>query len=176
MSYRQPSPSVGHVEADLVAYVRGHARLIDDGHQRPAGYAYSSTPHLLLAHGRLFAPAVRPGAIERMRDHFCFENAAAVAREQNLIYAEGFAAFTTASGLTMPLPHAWCLTTDGAVVDPTWDNGDAYLGIAFTDTTLLPSSNRGLLDDHRNSDRFLREGLAPGTYTDLGRPLPVDPA
>jgi hypothetical protein len=42
-----------------------------------------------------------------------------------LTYVEGYA-FSS-----IPINHAWLITSDGQVVDPTWEEGSSYFGISF---------------------------------------------
>ncbi|XVU24243.1 hypothetical protein ACQPZJ_44605 [Actinoplanes sp. CA-054009] len=155
-------------------YVRAHVTLVDrSGHTR-AGWRYPTSSHLLLAEGRLYAPGPLPGEVGKMPDRFCFQNAAEVARLHGLTYAEGMAAFSN-GGAFGCLAHAWCVTADGAVIDPTWDPGVgvAYLGIAVTDQRLWPRQNRGLLDNYELSAPFLRGGFPPGSALPAGRSVPA---
>ena len=61
----------------------------------------------------------------------CFENASRLAEsDADLTYVEGLA-WTTAG---WPTQHAWVQTTDGVVIDPTWQTrGKAYIGIPISD-------------------------------------------
>lgn len=57
----------------------------------------------------------------------CFRNAGLLALEDaSLTYVEGFAC-TAAVGIAMH--HAWVVTADGKVLDPTWQEGSSYCGI-----------------------------------------------
>ncbi|MDG4795211.1 hypothetical protein [Micromonospora sp. WMMD1082] len=159
----------------LLDYVRGYADLIDASNQIADGWRHATSFHLLLASGRLFTPGPLPRGLGKMRDRFCFINAATAARRSHgLLYAEGIASFTV-RGQPLSVPHAWCAATDGTAVDPTWDAGMgvAYLGIAITDASLWPTSNGGLFDDHRQSAPVLRDGFTPGATAALGRALPL---
>jgi hypothetical protein len=67
----------------------------------------------------------------RRKQGECFHNAFSYSMQhQGLIYVEGFAL----SDLRWPVHHAWCVTEDDRVVDPTWPDVSeqaAYLGVAF---------------------------------------------
>ena len=56
----------------------------------------------------------------------CYRNAFLLALDQDWDYVEGYA---TTTELGIPLMHAWCLDAEGRVVDPTWVDGDAYVGV-----------------------------------------------
>lgn len=168
--------SVTDAENVLLEYVRAHIRFADDHYRVPDGWRYKTSSHLLLAQGRLFTPGPLPAQIGKLADRFCFRNASVTARAHApLLYAEGIAAFTVA-GTTGCLPHAWCVTSDGTAIDPTWDPGTgvAYLGVAIADVALWPTDTVGLLDDYQRSTPLLRDGLPPGSIADLGRsPTPA---
>jgi hypothetical protein len=68
----------------------------------------------------------------KRRTKECFANAADYsARYSDLTYVEGFAALRQGR----PVHHAWCITPDSGVVDPTWstdaDESTEYFGIPF---------------------------------------------
>ncbi len=44
------------------------------------------------------------------------------------VYVEGYATFLNVG---FPMLHAWCVSEDGWVLDPTWSLGMEYFGIAF---------------------------------------------
>ena len=61
----------------------------------------------------------------------CYRNAVLVAARRGLDYVAGFAA--RAAPPHMVVQHAWAATSDGTVVDPTWDPpGRLYFGVRFT--------------------------------------------
>lgn len=56
----------------------------------------------------------------------CFRNAGTAAIDNpELTYVEGYA------GTIIPIMHAWCVTDNGTIIDPTWEDGHHYFGIAF---------------------------------------------
>lgn len=85
----------------------------------------------LLQHATFFAGSRRVPPQERNR---CFVSAWRVSARGGTYY-EGYAL----SGLVpdVPMHHAWVVTADGQVCDPTWPDGLAYLGVPFTDRRLL---------------------------------------
>jgi hypothetical protein len=70
----------------------------------------------------------------RCRDQACYANAARLAAKvEGLHYVEGFA--DPSLGGEMAFEHAWCVTPDRRVVDPTWDDDPppaAFLGLPFS--------------------------------------------
>lgn len=108
-----------------------------------------SRESLLIEHGELFAKPTRTfPLLGEMKA--CFENAAHIAlRHCDFIYVEGLALYP---GLSLPVHHAWLVTSDGQGYDPTWETpGEVYFGIPFeTDyirEALLVLGCYGLLDE-----------------------------
>ena len=58
----------------------------------------------------------------------CYQNAWYLAEERGWEYVEGYA---TTTELGIPLMHAWCINEDGDVVDPTWSDGENYVGVVI---------------------------------------------
>ncbi|KWT95553.1 MULTISPECIES: hypothetical protein [unclassified Variovorax] len=84
----------------------------------------------VLHRGKVFKAAPYPRDIARNAvKRQCFCNAAQLATEfpDRFVYVEGYALSAMATA------HAWCVTHDGTVVDPTWENPEecAYVGIPF---------------------------------------------
>lgn len=114
-----------------------------------------SLERVVLTHGRAWSAAPLPPAYAHARGVVkeCFQNAAQLAfDEPALTYVEGFA------HRYVPTLHAWCVDSEGRVVDPTWRDellatwrDAAYVGIPF-DTTfvrrrVLKTKKWGLLYD-----------------------------
>jgi hypothetical protein len=104
----------------------------------------------LLKHGRAWTAAPLPEGIERGMKTRCYRNAASLAiRRRTLTYVEGYA---KQAQMPIPVPHAWCVDAEEAVVDPTWDTPESnlYFGVAFQTPFLrkmLRETRRdGLLD------------------------------
>lgn len=71
---------------------------------------------------------------KKMTAKQCFANAAHLAIEKGYTYVEGYA---TTHKINFPLEHAWCVTKDGKLVDPTWEDGAEYFGVPFKMDYLL---------------------------------------
>jgi hypothetical protein len=66
----------------------------------------------------------------------CFRNCTEAAlRYRELTYVEGYAIADIA--IQLPLAHAWLLSPQGEVLDPTWSGGLQYFGIAFSNEDLF---------------------------------------
>lgn len=103
----------------------------------------------ILDNGYDFKPAALPSDIERMKKKECFMNATHLMLvDSSLIYCEGFALNI------IPVHHGWCVTQDGEIVDPTWDNPEncTYFGVPFQYDFVMESLDKsqayGILDNH----------------------------
>ena len=139
------------------------ARMLD--RQRPEGWAYATSDELLLRHGRLYRPVPRPSDVRRGAPNDCFRNATDIATERRYTYVEGYA---NGARCIIPVHHAW-VTVDGeTAVDPTWDDGAVYFGVAFDIDWLWDFLGRtgyfGVLDSFRVDllAELLRDGLPQG--------------
>ncbi len=90
-------------------------------------WPYCCAEDFVLQEGREFEATPLPEDIQRGEMRRCFQNAHCLALSNvELSYTEGFA-FQVA----YPMLHAWCVTDDGKVVDPTWSDGQGYFGVPF---------------------------------------------
>ena len=126
---------------------------------------------LLDAHGKEFrshgvefeysTPHALPGR--------CFHNAMQLAQQHELTYCEGLMVMCSHDyGLNF-MAHAWCITEDGRVMDPTchqvqYQNHLSYTGIAFKLSYALAWHSKygfhGMLDGHPTL------GSSVGVYSD----------
>lgn len=158
----------------LVDLLRQYEQIERDRGYDRSGWAFHSVFHLLLKSGRLFTPAPRPPDVPKLPDRWCYANATQTAHahpDRGLMYAEGYSMIN--AGAAIPLPHAWCVTPEGTVIDPTWHDNDgiAYYGIAVADPQLWPTDGGGLLSDAERSIPLLRNGLNEDAYIDVGKSL-----
>lgn len=95
------------------------------------GFRWPGYEAMVLELGKSYVPARRPKGLRKQKDRECFNNAALLAlRDRTLRYVEGWAT----SSIGIPVLHAWCVTTEGRVVDPTWrspEKATGYYGIEF---------------------------------------------
>jgi hypothetical protein len=84
----------------------------------------------VLEHGQEYDAMCLPDDIPKMERGECFQNALTIADDDELVYVEGYALRPT---LGMLFHHAWCVTPEDDVVDPTWDRPEEcqYFGIGF---------------------------------------------
>lgn len=86
-------------------------------------------PHmytLLEEQGVVCVPSKKPrlAGMRKMKNRECFRNAFLTAQHYGLTYVEGLAT------CIIPVHHAWCVTAEGEVVDPTWKTaGSEYFGV-----------------------------------------------
>lgn len=128
------SVSIGG-EDGVGTYLNMMVRLAGD---RPSNEA------LILKHGRKFKPPVSVEENDRLMEQYgidagmakdCFANSGrcVIGMHPDITYVEGYAA-----GI-IPVHHAWLVTKDGQVIDPTWngqishgvtvDPGHSYYGV-----------------------------------------------
>lgn len=79
-------------------------------------------------YGRQFQPQPLPKVYRRGGFRVCFANSYRMALRHGLTYVEGYA---IASGKELGCLHAWCIDSQGMVLDRTWGLGRAYFGIPF---------------------------------------------
>ena len=88
---------------------------------------YPCFEDLVLTYGKPYKELMpRPKWVRKGIIKQCYHNClkALIKHPDKLIYCEGFAL-----GI-IPVMHAWLLY-EGKVIDPTWENGQEYFGIAF---------------------------------------------
>lgn len=130
------------------------------GREMPANLAYRGVEGIVAAHGISFSAvswkSFRGRGYRRGQERGCFKNAFRLALGfDDLIYCEGLAF----SGI-IPAHHAWCVDSDGNVVDPTWREDRfqsipveqwEYVGVPFESGWVWKTTARrkvyGLLDE-----------------------------
>jgi hypothetical protein len=169
---------LGAVERGLLRWIRQmHDALSQHRRLDPSIYAYEGPQHFLLERGVFFAPAPLPKRLpirkRRLVGKTCYCSAwtLADAVEGRLRYVEGYAFM---SGLTAPVPHAWCVDVHNRVVDVTWGAGgleeSAYFGVMFDVTKMRQLSP--YLDDWEHRYPILkRDERVAATFVVI-EPLP----
>ncbi|MGI5337708.1 hypothetical protein ACQEVS_10065 [Streptomyces sp. CA-181903] len=183
MPYRSPEISRHRPLDRLLATIHESAQRFEGVYPGTKNWAYQTAFHLVLDLGRGFTATAPPAGLGRMPARECYANAARYALEhhsrEGVIYVEGFASSDVFGG-HLPLAHAWCVRPDGTVIDPTWVDGLAYVGIPFAETRLWPVDGFGLLDYHKRLLPLLHHGIPEQVLADVGHPLPLlgpnDPA
>lgn len=148
----QSAPGISQQEMCLAEYLACMANATEQLSRKPTNHhlPHLSMESLLLEHGELFTKPDRPfPLLGEMKA--CFENASNIAiARSDFIYVEGMALF---NGVSIPIHHAWLITTDGQTFDPTWaEPGSVYFGIPiatdFLSKTLDEFGCYGLLDEN----------------------------
>lgn len=116
-----------------------------------------SLMHAFVLHrGILCKAAALPATVPMGEMRQCYRNAAnlALSNPSKYTYVEGYGHnFITTQ-------HAWCITRDGTVIDPTWKSPEAcaYLGIPINYSFLVESLQRkrvfGIFDDVVKREMF----------------------
>jgi hypothetical protein len=91
---------------------------------------FPSLYSVVLDHGKEYQAAPLPAGIDRGAPKQCFQNALNIADDSELAYTEGY---MLRPGVPLLVHHAWCVTPDGVVVDPTISDPETcgYYGIEF---------------------------------------------
>lgn len=85
----------------------------------------------VLRNGKAFAPRARPGNVKKGKVGYCFANALTLALDNpQYSYVEGYAVDVT---IGLPLVHAWCIDSQGFVIDNTWVDSkkSQYIGVVM---------------------------------------------
>jgi len=115
-------------------------------------WKYLCMEEFVLKEGQMFNNILTelPDDISRGTPKMCFQNCMHVIAwpndVSNYFYCEGYAL-----GSVLPMLHAWLVTPEGKVVDPTWpEPGAEYFGVVFKGSwarrQTLKQESYGLLD------------------------------
>ena len=144
----------------VIEYMEALVSFKESGKMKvPEGWKYSCIEDLVLKNGRNFTEKI-PFWDDLLPKKGCFENVTKIViKNKDLIYVEGFA---QPKGLITTL-HAWCLTKDEKVIDPTWENGEFYYGIPFNTEyvlkVILERKKYGILDNWEMDFPLLKKGI-----------------
>jgi hypothetical protein len=105
----------------------------------------------LLRHGKFFCPGALPETYEVGEDKQCFLNAQTLAIDDNrLDYVEGYASHI------FPCRHAWCVTADGQIIDPTWHGRDGhFMGKSYFGVGIETAYVRKAIVENKRYDAVL---------------------
>lgn len=95
-----------------------------------AHWKYQRYEELVLDYGFIMEPQPLPEMMEPGIPQFSYWNCQQlVLASDSLTYAEGYALH---ADVGFPIAHAWLLTPDGCVIDPTWDSPGCYFGVPLS--------------------------------------------
>lgn len=152
-------------DSDLHSYLKTMSEIRG---APPTGFKYNSIEQLVLKEGQSFTATPLPDDVKDGELGLCYMNAYHLVEDHpELEYVEGYA---QTSRLPIPLEHAWAVTKDGNVVDPTWnrffEKGEtiSYFGVKIPiDTvrkTILAREKYGVLNDMEQGFPLLKSGIS----------------
>jgi phage portal protein BeeE len=164
----KPKQLTGKKSIDRSVDIQSYLKTMVEAHGEPAeGYLYSSVDELVLSEGEAFKAGPLPNNVGDGQLGMSFMNAyRTVENHPDLTYVEGFAQM---SHLEVPVYHAWTVTKEGDVVDPTWDRfrrkGEtiSYFGVKIpidlVRKTILARERYGVLENHEQDYPLLKTGI-----------------
>lgn len=127
------------IDDPVTQYLAFVAAYIESVRGKGHTHHLGAVEEIVLTHGRRFEWEPLPEYIEPGPHGECFRNAFELVEHDHMIdgddqltYVEGYACVPP---VDLPVHHAWAVTPDGKVIDPTWDfqmDGCAYFGIPLT--------------------------------------------
>lgn len=116
--------------SSLKPFLEAHAILMRKIHSNP-DWKYGGFEELVLDCGALMKAKPLPQNIKHSSPKQCYWNCQKMAfKRRNLTYVEGYA---IAPQVSIPVAHAWLLTFEGDVIDPTWNPpGIIYIGVPLS--------------------------------------------
>jgi len=133
-------------------------------HHGVSEWPFQSMEGFILHYGVHWTPAALPKGFKRMEIKQCYRNATLLLEDdEDLAYCEGYAC-----GI-IPVHHAWCVTPDGRVIDPTWNPvGTAYIGVPFDTQFILErlqtAGTYSVIDDWQDTFPLLRGEVGPEDF------------
>ena len=122
-------------------------------------WLYRGVEDIVFKIGRFDIVSPLPSGIKRGRARLCFMNAFRLMSNKGYVYVEGIA---MPSRTLFPVHHAWCVDESNRVIDPTWTDGAAYLGVhlnkSFVYQRALKRGKYGVFGDLDSFDLY-KEGL-----------------
>ena len=142
-------------------------QLIEEIYPHPE-WKHNSFEELVLAYGRemIFSPLpeyINPGLPKN-----CYFNCLQLLEElPQLTYCEGYA--LPEAGI-LPVRHAWLVNSDREVLDPTWETGEAYIGVPFNTCWVLSF----IKSRHREDSLSVFESNYMEKFSLLKEGLPIE--
>jgi hypothetical protein len=157
------------VENYLEMLCETHRQCYARGSQGRSDWEYLCMEEFVLKEGQMFNNILTelPDDVPKGPPKMCFQNCmlaiswpSSLSEASNYFYCEGYAL-----GSVLPMLHAWLVTPEGKVVDPTWpEPGSEYFGVAFkggwAKRQTLKQECYGLLDAWTSEWPLLR-GIDP---------------
>ena len=136
-----------------------------------ADWKYGGFEELVQECGSLMKAKPLPPNIKLRSPKQCYRNCQElVFKRKNLTYVEGYA---LALDVTIPLAHAWLLTAEEEVIDPTWNPpGTVYLGVPFS-TEWVKSFLKSRKQRTNTQNLSILEGNYLENYSLLKQGLPL---
>lgn len=153
---------------DMLEHLRQIVRVVGTNKAR-SNWKHSCCEDFILKHGTSHTPRKLPADVKPGKNKQCFMNCLDLAQSRpDLIYVEGYA-----MGV-VPVMHAWCVTKDGFVVDPTWNGGvdraplgDFYFGVRlklrYVMEVAIKSGVSGVIDNYQSGYELLK-GVAASEW------------
>ena len=135
------------------------------------GYHYASVTDFVLQEGEVFSTVTKAPRLGKPQN--CYQNCTDMVLDEPLLYTyvEGF---YINPKLPILIHHAWVVTPDGTVVEPTlrWRGktgvrreGHGFMGVRINSdlllSAILQTRTYGVIDDYPNSWPLLREKFDP---------------
>jgi hypothetical protein len=133
-----------------------HDQKIRHGTMLPGKYHYKTIEQVVLQCGFVFDKIDNSWPVKKGKMKACYLNSFKMVEDDpSLIYCEGFATSHGALKGSFPVMHAWTIDQNGVVLDPTWSDGQTYLGVPFDWEFLIQSvvsyNQISLLDNPDNA-------------------------
>jgi len=120
---------------------------------------YFGVADLILHYGKQYTNIINHNKYGPKKQ--CYYNSFKLATTCDLIYCEGFAINKAVN--YFPFEHAWCIDHEDNVIDPTWDDGIDYFGIAFSTNFVvelaLKTGCAGVLGELNDLKMILKNGF-----------------
>lgn len=117
----------------LQKYINLLIRFRGESQRKPKNWRYQSVDEFVMKFGRNWTPSIPPAGTKFGEPKMCYLNAANHAIfDPAVTYVEGYASMKLDGGGEFPAQHAWCVDSEGRVIDRTWTTpGTEYFGVAF---------------------------------------------